>query len=91
MQRRITRRTGFVPITLDEYVKKHLVSNPGVNAAELKTRLRGTLAAKDTGKGCSVCGNEIWVLGSAEVGLMCFTCITGQAMPDNDYELYSAK
>jgi hypothetical protein len=91
MQRRFTRRTGFVAITLDEYVKKHLVSNPGVDEAELKTRLRRALAAKDAGESCSVCGNEIWVLGSAEVGLMCYTCITGQAMPDKDYELYSAK
>ena len=90
MQRRLTRKSGFVPITLNEYVKKHLVSNPGVDAEELKTRLRSVLAAKEAGESCE-CGGEIWVLGSAEVGLMCFTCITGQAMPDKDYELYSAK
>ena len=87
MQRRLTRKYGFVPITLNEYIKKHLVSNPRVDATELKTRLRKVLAVKEAGERCD-CGSEIWVLGSAEVGLMCFTCITGEAMPDKDYELY---
>ena len=50
MQRRLTRKSGFVPITLNEYIKKHLVSNPGVDAEELKTRLRGVLAAKEAGE-----------------------------------------
>jgi len=80
-QRRLTRRKGwFTPIGLDAYVKKHLVSNPGVDPAELKARLRSVLAAKEAGQRCA-CGEEIWVLGSAEVGLMCFTCITGEAVP----------
>ena len=87
MRRQPSRNAGFVPITLEEYVKKHLASNPGVNAAELKTRLCNALAAKQAGERCA-CGGEIWVLGSAEVGLMCFTCITGEAMPDKDYEFY---
>ena len=88
VSRTLTRNSGFVPITLDEYTKMHLASNPGVDAAELKTRLRKALAAKEAGERCD-CGGEIWVLGSAEVGLMCFTCITGEAMPDKNYELYS--
>ena len=75
-------------ITFEDYVNKHLVSNPGVDAAELRTRLRKALEAKESGARCD-CGGEIWVLGSAEVGLMCFTCITGEALPDKDYELYS--
>jgi hypothetical protein len=87
--RRTRRNSGFIPITLDEYVQKHLVSNPQVVEAELRSRLRSVLAAKEAGTLCE-CGNEIWVLGSAEVGLMCFTCITGDVMPDKDYELYSA-
>jgi hypothetical protein len=47
------------------------------------------LTAKERGEKCE-CGEEIWVLGSAEVGLMCFTCITGKSMPGSDYELFSS-
>jgi hypothetical protein len=85
----VAGKDGFVPITLDQYIEKHLVSNPGVKASELKSRLKNVLAAKAAGEKCE-CGNEIWVLGSAEIGLMCFTCITGDLIPDKDYELYSA-
>ena len=85
-RRLVGRKGGFALIALDEYVKKHIVSNPGVDPTELKARLRRVLAAKAAGERCA-CGEEIWVLGSAEVGLMCFTCITGEAVPDNDYEL----
>jgi len=81
---------GFVPISLVEYVRKHVASNHGVEPTELESRLRRVLAAKEAGERCH-CGEEIWVLGSAEVGLMCFTCITGEATPDNDYELFDAR
>jgi hypothetical protein len=30
------------------------------------------------------------VIGSAVVGNACFTCITGEAMPDNEYEIDEA-
>ena len=89
-RQRPQRRTGFIPITLAEYIKKHVVSNPGVDPTELKIRLQNVLAAKERGERCT-CGEEVWVLGSAEVGLMCFTCITGEATPSNDYELISAR
>ena len=90
VRRQPRRRTGFLPITIDEYIKKHVVSNPGVNPIELRARLENVLAAKRRGERCD-CGEEVWVLGSAEVGLMCFTCITGEATPTDDYELFSAR
>jgi hypothetical protein len=67
-------------------VRKHVASNPRVDADDLRSRLRNALAAKTAGKRCQ-CGQEIWALGSAEVGFMCLTCITGEAVPDHDYEL----
>jgi len=33
------------------------------------------------------CDNDIWVIGSAVVGNSCFACITGESMPDSDYEI----
>ena len=33
------------------------------------------------------CGNDIWVVGSASVGNSCFTCITGESYPIDDYEI----
>ena len=61
-----------------------------VNKVELSVRLHRALEAKLTGALCQ-CGEPIWALGSAEVGLMCFTCITGEAVPDKDYELVPEK
>ena len=36
------------------------------------------------------CGQPIWVIGSAEVGFGCFTCITGETYSSGDYELEEA-
>jgi hypothetical protein len=36
------------------------------------------------------CGEPIWVIGSAEAGHACFTCITGEADPSEDYEIAEA-
>ena len=36
------------------------------------------------------CGARIWVIGSAEAGNGCFTCITGDAWPRADYEIDEA-
>jgi hypothetical protein len=33
---------------------------------------------------CQNCGNPIWVIGSALAGNMCFTCITSEAIPEDD-------
>lgn len=82
-------RAMFVPITMDDYVEKHLAANPGVRRAELIERLQYALASARAGARCE-CGNPIWVIGSAEVGLSCFTCITGEAVPSEDYEIDEA-
>ena len=81
---------GFVPISIRDYVRLHLKNNPGVKAAELTARLQSTLEEYQAGHGCSNCGAPIWVIGAAEVGLMCFTCTTGEADPSEDYEIAEA-
>jgi hypothetical protein len=79
-------RRGFTPISIRKYVKLHTASNPGTNAAELRQRLQCLLEASLAGALCQ-CGEPIWVIGSAQVGLSCFTCITGEPVPENDYEV----
>jgi hypothetical protein len=77
---------GFVPISLERYVELHLASNPGTNREDLVRRLRYAMDAHARGVRCQ-CGEPIWIIGSAEVGFSCFTCITGEAVPDHDYEI----
>jgi hypothetical protein len=36
------------------------------------------------------CGEPIWVIGSAEAGNACFTSITGDTEPSEDYEIAEA-
>jgi hypothetical protein len=79
----------FVPIELDDYVEHHVKANPGSDRAEVRSRLEATLAAARAGARCD-CGAPIWVIGAAEVGHMCFTCITGEATPTDDCELVGA-
>ncbi len=80
---------AFVPVRLDKYVQLHLKNNPGVVAAEVTARLQSTLEAYKAGRrGC--CGAPIWVIGSAEAGLSCFTCITGEVEHSDDYEIADA-
>lgn len=80
---------GFVSISIDKYIKKHLASNPSENEKDLKKRLNSALNDYKNGVKCT-CGNNIWVIGSASVGNGCFTCITGESYPDSDYEIDSA-
>lgn len=80
---------SFVPISIADYVRIHVKSNPGKMAAEVTARLKQTLAAYKAGKRCH-CGAPIWVIGSSEVGHMCFSCITGEADPSKDYEIDEA-
>ena len=79
-------KTGFIPIRFEDYVEKHLRSNPDVERADLIERLEYAVTACKRGVRCE-CGAPIWIIGSAEVGLSCFTCITGEATPDDDYEI----
>jgi hypothetical protein len=77
---------SFVPISLHRYIKKHLKSNPGAKEKEVMAELQAALKAHRQGVRCS-CGEPIWVIGASQVGNMCFTCITGEAYPEDDYEL----
>ena len=82
-------KSGFQPITFENYVKKHLKINPLEDEKDLREKLNSALAALKNGVKCS-CGNDIWVIGSALVGNGCFTCITGEAFPDHDFEIDTA-
>lgn len=79
-------KAGFIPIRLEDYVEQHLRNNPDEDRDDLTRRLKYAINAYKRGVKCH-CGNPIWIIGSAQVGLSCFTCITCEAMPDNDYEI----
>ena len=81
--------SGFTPISLDDYVALHLQVNPGENRAELVKRLRSAMAEHRAGVRCA-CGAPLWIVGSAQAGHACFTCITGKSTPDGDYEIVVA-
>lgn len=83
-------KTGFTPISLKQYVELHLKSNPGTSREEVTESLTDTLQAYKRGARCN-CGNPIWVIGSAFSGFDgCFICITGEAYPEDDYEIDKA-
>ena len=77
---------GFVPISIDDYVVRHLKSNPDDCAEQITMALRDALRAHRSGVGCD-CGEQLWVIGSAVAGFGCFSCITGEAYPEDDFEL----
>ena len=79
----------FKPIRLESYVELHLKANPDVSRAEIEGGLISALNDHKRGERCD-CGNPIWVIGSAVAGNACFTCITGDSVPDDDYELEEA-
>jgi hypothetical protein len=87
--RKRKRSMGFAPITIEAFVKLHVKSNPGEDPAALESRLHKALEAHKAGATCD-CGEPIWVIGPAFAGNACFTCITGEAMPDDDYEIAGA-
>lgn len=82
-------KSGFVPIGIQAFVTKYLKSNPGENRKKITKALEDTLQDYKAGAICQ-CGNPIWVVGSAVSGKACFTCITGESVPDNDYEIDEA-
>lgn len=79
-------KVGFTPIRLNDYVELHLRANPDVKRADVIARLEYAIDASRRDVRCQ-CGAPIWIIGSAEAGLACFTCITGEAVPDSDYEI----
>jgi hypothetical protein len=82
-------KAGFIPISIEKYVEKHVAANPGEDRAAIIERLREALEAYKMGETCR-CGEPIWVIGSAASEYGCFTCITTEAMPDSDYEIDEA-
>ena len=80
---------GFIPISINNYIKKHLKNNPEENEKDLRKRINEVLTDYKKGVKCT-CGNDIWVIGSASVGNSCFSCITGESYPIDDYEIDSA-
>lgn len=68
-------KTGFTPIRLEDYVELHLRANPDAKRAEVIARLEDAIDAYQKDIRCQ-CGAWIWIIGSAEAGLACFTCIT---------------
>ena len=80
---------AFASISIEKYIKIHLKSNPEENEKDLRKHLERALDAYQKGVKCA-CGNDIWVVGSAFAGNSCFTCITGEANPDGDYEIDDA-
>jgi hypothetical protein len=79
-------KAGFTPILLEDFVELHLRANPGTDRAELIARLEYAIDAYRKDIRCR-CGAPVWIIGSTEAGLACFTCITQQAAPDRDYEI----
>ena len=79
-------KRGFAPLSPERYVKLHTREPWHTDPDDLVRRLRAAMDADARGVLCR-CGNRIWIIGSAEVGLGCFTCITGEPFPDHDYEI----
>jgi len=79
----------FIPITIDNYLKEHMESNPGENEKVLRIRIETALENYQKGVKCH-CGKDIWVIGSVSAWNSCFSCITGKDHPAGDYEIDSA-
>jgi hypothetical protein len=79
----------FIPISIDDFVKKHVKSNPGANAADLRAALKESVKRKRNGATC-FCGQPIWAIGDAVAGgEQCFACTTGESDNSEDYEIES--
>lgn len=78
----------FNPISIDEFVKISIESNPNTNKKDFKEALIEGVRLKKKGTKCDVCGNTIWAIGTSIVGWNgCFSCITGEADNSEDYEI----
>lgn len=82
-------KSGFSPISIEKFIKSFVKNNPKQDPKELREALLDTLKDYQEGVKC-YCGNDIWVIGSAITGNACFTCITGEAYPESDYEIKEA-
>jgi hypothetical protein len=82
-------KTGFVLISINEYIRKHLESQPTETEKDLRKRLNAALNDYKKGIKCFY-GNDIWVIGSVIVRNACFTRIIGESCLDYDYEIDEA-
>lgn len=80
------RKDGFIPISIQGYVEIHLRHNRDDTREDITSRLQSALENHRRGVRCS-CGHPIWVIGSAVTEISCFTCLTGEARPDGDFEI----
>ena len=79
----------MIRISIEEFAKMHVKSNPGENLEDVISRLKHALKRKKAGTTCNVCGAPIWAIGSAVGGFDgCFTCITGEHDDSEDYEVF---
>ncbi len=78
----------YIAISINSYIKIHLENNPNEKEIDLRNRINKAIDDSMNGIKCN-CGNSIWVIGSASVGNSCYTCITGESQPDDDYEIDS--
>ena len=83
------KTSEFKPVSFGSYVELYLNANPDFGREEIRTLLTSALNDHKRGERCD-CGNLIWVIGSALAGNAYFTCITGDSVPDDDYELDEA-
>ena len=80
-------KEGFSPISLEAYLERHMQSNPGQKRDEIKASIEEMISFHKEGGRCH-CGKEIWIVGSAAAQWPgCFSHITGEAYPDNDFEI----
>jgi len=82
-------KRGFKPISVNDFIKQYLVKNPSESEKEVRQSLNKALTDFKNGVKCT-CGNDIWVIGSAFAGNSCFSCITGESYPSDDYEIDQA-
>ncbi len=80
---------GFKAISMEDFLTTFHKNNPNEDLKKVRQELKRALTGYKDGITCK-CGNDIWVTGSAFVGNMCFTCITGEVFPDGEYELEDA-
>ena len=80
-------KEGFTPISIENYLDRHMRSNPDQKRDEVRGAIEEMIQLHKNGGRCS-CGREIWVVGSAAAGWPgCFSHITGEAYPDDDFEI----
>lgn len=79
---------NFTPISKQEYVALHLMNNPSTNEAELRNKLDRVLSDFNEGIKCD-CGSPLWVIGSASLGMGCYSCLTGEELPTENFEIDS--